>query len=200
LGIEVLELKNKCLLSKWLFKLLSEEGMWQQLLCNKYLKNKTLAQVEVKPIDSPFWKGLMHVKEDFFKRGFFRVGDGTSVRFWEDVWMGDTPLPHQYPALYNIVQHKNVLVSTVLATEPINISFRRGFNDSKWLQWLHLCQRLITINLTPEPDKFIWKLNDPGIFSVKSMYLDWMNEHIVYLRKYLWKLKIPLKIKFLCGS
>jgi hypothetical protein len=28
LGIEVLELKNKCLLSKWLFKLLSEEGMW----------------------------------------------------------------------------------------------------------------------------------------------------------------------------
>jgi hypothetical protein len=70
LGIEVLELKNKCLLSKWLFKLLSEEGMWQQLLCNKYLKNKTLAQVEAKPTDSPFWKGLMHVKEDFFKRGF----------------------------------------------------------------------------------------------------------------------------------
>ena len=29
LGIEVLELKNKCLLSKWLFKLLTEEGMWQ---------------------------------------------------------------------------------------------------------------------------------------------------------------------------
>jgi hypothetical protein len=54
LGIEVLELKNKCLLSKWLYKLLSEEGMWQQLLCNKYLKNKTLAQVEVKPTDSPF--------------------------------------------------------------------------------------------------------------------------------------------------
>jgi hypothetical protein len=152
LEIEVLELKNKCLLRKWLFKLLSEEGMWQQLLCNKYLKNKTLAQVEVKPTDSPFWKGLMHVKDDFFKRGFFRVGDGTSVRFWEDVWMGDTPLSHQYPSLYNIVQHKNVLVSTVLATDPINISFRRGLNNNKWVQWLHLCQRLTTINLTSEPD------------------------------------------------
>jgi hypothetical protein len=67
----------------------------------------------------------MHVKEDFFKRGYFRVGDGTSVRFWEGVWMGDMSLSHQYPALYNIVQHKNVLVSTVLVTEPINISFRR---------------------------------------------------------------------------
>jgi hypothetical protein len=40
LGIEVLELKNLCLLSKWLFKLLHEEGMWQQLLHNKYIKNK----------------------------------------------------------------------------------------------------------------------------------------------------------------
>jgi hypothetical protein len=169
--------------------------MWQQLLSNKYLRNKTLSQVEVKPTDSPFWKGLMHVKEDFFKRGYFKLGNGTSVRFWEDVWLGGTPLSHQYPALYNITQHKNVLVSTVFATEPINISFRRGLNDNKWVQWLHLCQRLITIDLTTEPDKFIWKLTDSGIFSVKSMYLDWMNDHTVYLRKYLWKLKIPLKIK-----
>jgi hypothetical protein len=37
LGIEVLEIKNSCLLSKWLFKLLSEEGLWQQILKNKYL-------------------------------------------------------------------------------------------------------------------------------------------------------------------
>jgi hypothetical protein len=111
------------------------------------------------------------------------------------VWLGDTPLSHQYPALYNIIQHKNVLVSTVFATELINISFRRGLNDNKWVQWLHLCQRLITIYLTSEPDKFIWKLTDSGIFSVKSMYLDWMNGHTVYLRRYLWKLKIPLKIK-----
>jgi hypothetical protein len=55
--------------------------------------------------------------------------------------------------------------------------------------------RLMTITLTSESDKFIWRLTDSGIFSVKSMYLDLMNGHIVYLMKYLWKLKIPLKIK-----
>jgi hypothetical protein len=43
--------------------------MWQQLLSNKYLKNQTLAQVQVEPIDSPFWKGRMRVKNDFFSRG-----------------------------------------------------------------------------------------------------------------------------------
>jgi hypothetical protein len=38
LGIEVLEIKNKFLLSKWLFKLLNEDGMWPELLQNKYLR------------------------------------------------------------------------------------------------------------------------------------------------------------------
>jgi hypothetical protein len=28
LGVEVLEIKKSCLLSKWLYKLLSEEGLW----------------------------------------------------------------------------------------------------------------------------------------------------------------------------
>jgi hypothetical protein len=61
------------------------------------------------------WKGLMKVKLDFFSRGSFKVGDGTSVHFWEDVCLGEVPLSEQYPSLYNIVQHKNVLISTVLA-------------------------------------------------------------------------------------
>jgi hypothetical protein len=104
------------MLSKWLFKLLNEEGVWQQLLHNKYLKHKTLAQVEEKPTDSPFWKGLMRVKSNFFKRGKFKIGDGSRTRFWEDVWLGDVPLAQQYPSLYNIVQRKNVLVSTVFGS------------------------------------------------------------------------------------
>jgi hypothetical protein len=44
LGIEVLDIKNKCLLSRCLFKILTEEGMWQELIQNKYLKDKTLSQ------------------------------------------------------------------------------------------------------------------------------------------------------------
>jgi hypothetical protein len=47
LGIEVLELKNKSLLSKWLFKLINEDGVWQEILRNKYLHSKTLSHVTV---------------------------------------------------------------------------------------------------------------------------------------------------------
>ena len=143
LGIEVLDLKNKCLLSKWLFKLLNEEGMWQELLYNKYLHSKTLAQVEIGPTDSPFWKGLLRVKEEFFSRGSFKLGNGLSTRFWEDTWLGDTPLMHQYPSLYNITQRKNVSVHDVMAAAPpLNIGFRRDLLGDKWDAWSHLCSSL----------------------------------------------------------
>jgi hypothetical protein len=35
LGIQNLDIQNKCLLSKWLFKLCNEEDIWQELLRNK---------------------------------------------------------------------------------------------------------------------------------------------------------------------
>ena len=60
-----LNVQNKCLLSKWLFKLTNEDGIWQQILRNKYLGSKTLTQVEKKPGDSQFWSGLMSVKKIF---------------------------------------------------------------------------------------------------------------------------------------
>jgi hypothetical protein len=85
LGIIDLEVQNKCLLRKWLFKLLNEDGLWQETLRKKYLKNKTLAQVQKKKGDSQFWSGLMEVKSLFLERGRFMVQDGAQTRFWEDL-------------------------------------------------------------------------------------------------------------------
>jgi hypothetical protein len=53
-----LEIQNVCLLSKWLYKLVNEDGVWQDLLRKKYLKNKTIGEVHWKPRDSHFWTDL----------------------------------------------------------------------------------------------------------------------------------------------
>jgi hypothetical protein len=42
---------------------------------------------------------------------------------------------------------------------------------------------------------FVWGLTSSGIFSVKSMYLDLLDDDTKYLKKYIWKMKVPLKIK-----
>jgi hypothetical protein len=62
LEIEVLDTKNMCLLSKWLFKMLNKDGVWQEPLQTKYLLTKTLYHVEAKPTDSLFLQGAYECK------------------------------------------------------------------------------------------------------------------------------------------
>jgi hypothetical protein len=81
LGIHNLEVKNTALLGKWLFKLLTEEGMWQSILKRKYIGPKALSQVLWKPGDSHFWAGLMAMKKFFFGLGSFSIKDGSEIRF-----------------------------------------------------------------------------------------------------------------------
>jgi hypothetical protein len=50
-----------------------EQGVWQELIQNKYLHSELLPQVESKVMDSVFWKGLMKVKDEFVERGSFHV-------------------------------------------------------------------------------------------------------------------------------
>jgi hypothetical protein len=148
MGITHLETQNICLLSKWLFKLMNEDRLRQDILRKKYLNNKRLAQVEKKPGDSQFWSGLMGVKIDFQARGRFLVQDGNQIRFWEDLWVGDKPLMRKYPTLYNIVRKKNVTVAHVLSTTPLNISFKRAIVGRNLTQWLELVGRVVLFQFT----------------------------------------------------
>jgi hypothetical protein len=112
-GIGILDLNtmNRALLSKWLYKLLTSDGMWQQLLRNKYIGSKSLAQVEWKIGDSHFWSCLMKVKPDFLRFGTFLVNDGSQVRFWDDSWLDGSPLKDQYHSLYNITRPKSITIA-----------------------------------------------------------------------------------------
>ena len=92
LGIQNVALKNVALLSKWLFKILTEEGVWLEILKNKYMKGRPLTTVTVKPRDSQFWKGLMKVKDQFLQFGTFSTKSGVDIRFWEDRWVGQYDL------------------------------------------------------------------------------------------------------------
>jgi hypothetical protein len=137
----------------------------------------------------------MKVKDMFLSRGSFIVGNGMDTRFWEDTWLGDKPLSQQYPSLYSIVQRKHGSVANVLSHIPLNISFRRTLSANRLTLWLQLVQRLMYVNLNEEKDNFIWGLTNLGQYTVKSLYLNLINDDTKYLKKYIWKMKVPLKIK-----
>ncbi|WVZ96532.1 hypothetical protein U9M48_042161 [Paspalum notatum var. saurae] len=160
LGITDLRIKNKCLLSKWLFKLLNEEGIWQNSLRNKYLSSKW---------DSHFWKGLLKV--------------------------GSNPLKDQFLSLYNKVHYPHKTVENVFSQMPINITFRRSLVGDKLIAWHNLLAKIANVQLSNGRDAFTWELHRHGHFSVRSMYHFLMDQGTPFRSNFIWKLKIPLKIK-----
>jgi hypothetical protein len=169
LGILDLQLQNKCLLAKWIVNLLNTDGIWQKLLTNKYLNSKSLSQVKAKSYDSHFWRGLMKIKDEVLQLGSFSVKDGVKTRFWEDTWVGSTPVRFRYPSIYNIVCDPHAMVANVMATSPHNVSFRRALVDSNLNAWNSLVAQLVNVEIGEGSYSFRWDLTQTGKFSVKLM-------------------------------
>jgi hypothetical protein len=102
--------------------------VWQQLLRNKYLREKSLTQAQYTPGDSLFWAGLMKVKREFLLLGKFDLGDGSQVRFWEDSWIRSRPLKLIFPTLYNIVRRKKCVYKFSVIYDTIECSLQKIFD------------------------------------------------------------------------
>ena len=113
----------------------------------------------------------MKAKTDFLRFRTFIIKDGSQIRFWEDAWLGNSPLRIQYPQLYNIVRKKQATVAEVLSPQIPNLTWRRDLIGSKLAMWNNLASRLANIVLSQDRDEFKWRLDQTGIFLVKSHYL-----------------------------
>jgi len=195
LGILDLEVQNQCLLSKWLFKLFNEDGLWQEIIKKKYIKDKCLSQIGKRPGVSHFWSGLMEVKDLLLQHGRFRVNDGHQTRFWEDVWVEQQLLKRLFPDLYRIVRKKGVSVASVVNSTPLNVSFRWGIVGDRLKEWLKLVSLVLPVNLNNDKDIFVWQIKKNGIFSTQSMYREIMKREQMPVKEVFWKAKLPLKIK-----
>jgi hypothetical protein len=140
-----------------LFKLINEDGLWQQILKKKYFRSNTIAQVQRRQRDSHFWSGLLKIKDTFLNLGGFQLNNGHNIRLWEDKWMGNFTLKQLYPSLVDY-QEKHISVASVFSTVPLNISFRRGMVENNLNLWHNLVARVAHIRLNNMEDKFIWGL------------------------------------------
>ena len=86
------------------------------------------------------------------------------MRFWEEIWLGDTPLREQYSQLYIIALGKQDTVLVVLSVYPPNVSWWRDLFGDKFVTWNNLLSRLTIVILSQEEDGFIWTLDQKGDF------------------------------------
>jgi hypothetical protein len=101
----------------------------------------------------------------------------------------------QYPNLYNLVRKKSATIQSVFSTTPLNVSFQRSLVGVNLQSWHDLVHNIANIHLNDQPRIFRWVLTSSGQFLVSSMYMAMIDSDIVPHNIFLWKLKIPLKVK-----
>jgi hypothetical protein len=194
LGIKNLRKMNVSLLSKWWWKLENKNGLWQEIVRYKYLRNNSIHDVCHKLNDSQMWYDLLKIKSIYLQGRNVSIKNGESVRFWWDNWLYDLPLKEVAPVLFELSENKGVYVSQVKNGEVV-MQFRRWLYGDLALCWERIWSDVKNFSLSNESDVISWKFEKNGKFSVKSVYNGLTKNDSGLYHKRIWKGKIPPKIK-----
>jgi hypothetical protein len=61
--------------------------------------------------------------------------------------------------------------------------------------WNNVVAMVANVQLRNQRDRFVWGLHQNGLFLVKSMYRALLGVQALPYNTFIWKLKIPLKVK-----
>jgi hypothetical protein len=117
----------------------------------------------------------MNVKDSFMSFGSFRVKDRSQTHFWMDTWLGNQSLKDKFPSLFNIVRRKQDSMATVLASVPLNISFRSNLVGRNLRDWHRIVASLQNMNLYGKRMRLFGDYIHLVPFFVKSMYAALIN-------------------------
>lgn len=185
---------NLSLLCKWWWRLETEDGIWQSLIKNKYIKDKMISNVPPRVDDSPVWKDLMKVRNIYLAGRKVKVQDGKSVQLRQDCWLEDQPLCVKFPILFELCDHKNISVRGFVDKEGF-LTFRRWLPSTLQAQWEMLKQQALNYPFLQSADVISWKWSPKGVLTVKSTYARLSNNDRGEAYSKIWKAKLPYKIK-----
>jgi hypothetical protein len=141
-----------------------------------------------------FGKKCLSLREVFFRYCKVIVGNGSKTSFWKNLWIGDCPLADKFPVLFDLVFDKDISVNKDLSSNFEALSFRRRIVGNLQVLYEDLVGFCINQNLTDQEDRMVWRLGSKG-FSVNSLYKKKMNDQVAVPYRFLWKSKLPYKIK-----
>jgi len=66
------------------------------------------------PYGVSLWRNIRNGWGSFSNFLSYKVGDGSHISFWHDVWFGIEPLKHSFSEHYSIARNKEAYVSNYL--------------------------------------------------------------------------------------
>jgi hypothetical protein len=183
LGVKDVRVMNLSLLAKWRWRILQyEESLRRDVITARYGEEIGLSAdwmgLSFPSNSSNWWKDLKSIDEvanssKWFSGGMVRkIGNGESTKFWHVKWIGDVALKVKFPRLFSLSEQKDIMISEVLVV-PYNSEFlvwRRGLFQWEVEQLLQLNTLLQAAALASGRDKWMWRLEEDGLFKVQSAY------------------------------
>jgi len=124
LGVKDIFKMDVSLLCKLWWRLENEEGLWQQLIKNKYLRNDIISTVKHRLDDSPIWASLLKIRQVYLRGRQVQTKNGKNTLFWEDCWINEKPICKEHPVLFDLCNDKLISVHKVLQNNG-RLSFSR---------------------------------------------------------------------------
>jgi hypothetical protein len=200
-GIPNLQDLNLCLIGSWIKRYIQGEGaLWTKVIDAKYnTRNPNILSCQ-DVHTSIFWKGVMWASMAIAIGYRWKLGNGKSIKFWEDIWFGNSPLAVQFWYIYFVSNQQTQTVSDIWDGQQISCTFRRTFCEEIMVQWQELLVIVNTVNFSEDEDQLIWQYETNGVYSSRSMYslVNFRGVQPVFLPP-VWKLKIPPRIQVFCG-
>jgi hypothetical protein len=119
-----MRMMNISLLCKWWWKFENNEGLWQDIVKIKYVKNTPISFIKCRQSDSPMGGGEIKVRHIYLQGREFKINSGRLVSFWLDPWMNGKPLCTTYHVLYDLCMNQRSSVREVM---EMNESFNSKF-------------------------------------------------------------------------
>jgi hypothetical protein len=146
------------LLLKFLDKFFNRHNIpWVNLIWNTHYSNGELPQPENEK-GSFWWKYLLKLCDTFKGIANCPIGNGTTVRFWLEVWNGNL-LEHKFPRLFSFAKNKNILVAEFIRNNNFDQQFHlplsvQAFQEYQTMQ--DIIQQTTISNEAKDVWNYLW--------------------------------------------
>nr|GEX25166.1 RNA-directed DNA polymerase, eukaryota, reverse transcriptase zinc-binding domain protein [Tanacetum cinerariifolium] len=172
LGVSSFHALNRALLFKWIWRFISgDNSLWCRFIKamhgNNLFKSSNFRSSNWITIVREVFR-LKDCGVDLLSHCHRRVGNGLCMKFWKDLWIGDTRLCKLFPRIYALETNKDALVAEKL--HSVSASFRRDVRGGVEASQLDLLQeRLQNVILSNMDDRWVWDFNGEGVFGVRDV-------------------------------
>ncbi|CAL1352801.1 unnamed protein product [Linum trigynum] len=211
LGIKDLELQNKALICKWLWRFAREQdNWWRELIQIKFAIGATSWKSGgiQGAVRISLWKQITTVNAEFWKFARVKIGMGNNILFWLDHWLNERTLAEIFPRVAAAAAFPLASVSQCLHFENESLTWEiplkytlRGGAERERVSLLNYLNSLVPSLFPSAPagsDSLMWRAPNTASFTVSSMYQRFIKEKCQpredFPFKTIWQGHIPTKV------